>query len=35
MQSTDPGVMMPELGRSLSHTEGIALIKQWIREMKQ
>jgi uncharacterized repeat protein (TIGR03806 family) len=34
MQSTDPGVMMPELGRSLNHQEGIALIKQWIREME-
>jgi uncharacterized repeat protein (TIGR03806 family) len=32
--STDPGVMMPELGRSLAHGEGIALIRQWIREMK-
>jgi uncharacterized repeat protein (TIGR03806 family) len=34
MASTDPGVMMPELGRSLAHGEGIALIRQWIREMK-
>jgi uncharacterized repeat protein (TIGR03806 family) len=35
MQSTDPGVMMPELGRSLVHTEGIALVRQWIREMAE
>jgi uncharacterized repeat protein (TIGR03806 family) len=34
MQSTDPGVMMPELGRSMNHSEGIALIRSWIKEMK-
>ena len=33
MESMDPGVMMPELGRKLIHTEGIALIKQWIKSM--
>ncbi len=33
MESKDPGVMMPELGRSLSQKEAIALIKQWIKEM--
>jgi len=33
MESKDPGVMMPELGRSLSNKEAIALIKQWIKEM--
>jgi uncharacterized repeat protein (TIGR03806 family) len=32
--STDPGVMMPELGRSVAHDEGIQLIKDWINEMK-
>jgi uncharacterized repeat protein (TIGR03806 family) len=30
MESTDPGTMMPELGRSTAHREGIALIKSWI-----
>jgi hypothetical protein len=25
---------MPELGRSLAHQEGIALIKEWINKMK-
>jgi uncharacterized repeat protein (TIGR03806 family) len=30
MISTDPGVMMPELGRSLAHEEGNALIREWI-----
>ena len=33
MESSEPDEMMPELGRSLIHSEGIALIKQWIREM--
>lgn len=32
--SKDPGVMMPELGRSLVHEEGVALIKEWIKEMQ-
>ncbi|MEO9477856.1 MAG: SO2930 family diheme c-type cytochrome [Cyclobacteriaceae bacterium] len=31
--STDPGVMMPELGRKMNHDEGIALIREWIAEM--
>lgn len=31
MQSTEPDVAMPELGRSLVHKEGAALIEQWIR----
>ena len=30
LASTDPGAMMPELGRSLEHTEGVALIAEWI-----
>jgi uncharacterized repeat protein (TIGR03806 family) len=34
MQSADPGIMMPELGRTIIHKEGIELIKQWIRSMK-
>jgi hypothetical protein len=28
------GVMMPELGRSITHEEGVALVRQWIKEMK-
>lgn len=34
MQSLEPGVMMPELGRSLPHPEGIALIREWIAAME-
>jgi uncharacterized repeat protein (TIGR03806 family) len=33
INSTDPGVMMPELGRKLIHKEGLDLIRQWIKEM--
>lgn len=33
MQSVDPGVMMPELGRGLVHEEGVELIRQWIAAM--
>ena len=31
--STDPGAMMPELGRALSHDEGLALLRRWIAAM--
>jgi uncharacterized repeat protein (TIGR03806 family) len=34
MESDDPGIMMPELGRSVKHQEGIALIREWIAGMK-
>jgi uncharacterized repeat protein (TIGR03806 family) len=30
MQSREPGVMMPELGRALPHAEGIALVRAYI-----
>jgi uncharacterized repeat protein (TIGR03806 family) len=35
MKSTDPGVMMPELSRSLVHNEGVDLIREWIKGMKK
>lgn len=34
LESTNPAVMMPEVGRSLSHDEGVALIGDWITAMK-
>ena len=34
MQTNSPGERMPELGRSLVHQEGLALIKEWIDKMK-
>jgi len=33
MRSEEPDEMMPELGRSLIHAEGIELISRWIAEM--
>lgn len=33
MESDDPGIMMPEMGRKMVHKEGVALIKAWIRQM--
>jgi uncharacterized repeat protein (TIGR03806 family) len=33
MRSTDPGVMMPELGRQLVDERAAALIEQWIADM--
>lgn len=30
LSATEPGTMMPEIGRSTVHREGVALIKAWI-----
>lgn len=35
MNSTEPGTAMPELARTLVHKEGVALIVQWIDQMKK
>lgn len=34
MESTDPGVMMPEVGRKVVHREGVALVREWIASLK-
>jgi uncharacterized repeat protein (TIGR03806 family) len=34
METTDPGAMMPELGRAVTHEEGVALVAEWIAEME-
>ena len=34
MESTDPGVMMPELGRKLVHKKGVELVREWIKRME-
>jgi uncharacterized repeat protein (TIGR03806 family) len=34
MESTDPGEMMPEVGRKVVSQEGLALVKEWIKQMK-
>ena len=33
LNSTDPGIRMPVVGRSLAHKEGVALVTRWITEM--
>ena len=33
-ESTEPGVMMPELGRSLTDPEAVAMLRQWIAAMR-
>jgi len=35
LQSTDAGIMMPELGKRLIHTEGVELIREWIAAMPE
>jgi hypothetical protein len=32
--STDPGIMMPEIGRKSVHQEGLALLEQYIRSLE-
>lgn len=34
LQSLDPGIMMPEMGRRTVDAEGLALLSEWIKEMK-
>ena len=33
MESTDPGIAMPELGRATVHAEGVQLVRDWIDRM--
>jgi len=35
MNSTNPGAMMPEIGRRLVHQEGVDLIANWINQMDE
>ncbi|HQU52911.1 MAG TPA: SO2930 family diheme c-type cytochrome [Saprospiraceae bacterium] len=34
IQSIDPGVMMPELGRTMVHEEGVAVVREWIASLQ-
>jgi uncharacterized repeat protein (TIGR03806 family) len=34
LKSLDPGIAMPEVGRSMVHTEGVELLSRWIAEMQ-
>ncbi len=33
IESLEPGEMMPELGRKMTHEEGVKLIREWIAQM--
>ncbi len=33
MKSNEPGILMPEIGRTVQHTEAIALIEEWINSL--
>ncbi len=33
LESTDPSVMMPELGRSVVHHEGVEVLTRWIASL--
>jgi uncharacterized repeat protein (TIGR03806 family) len=33
MESTDPGVMMPEVARKVTHNEGVTLVRDWIKSL--
>ena len=35
MISLDPGVMMPESGRALSHQEAVEMVREWILLQKE
>ncbi len=35
MESTDPGILMPESGRKMVHKEGVVLIREWIESLKE
>lgn len=35
MSSTEPGIAMPELGRTINHDEGIALVREWIAALDE
>ena len=33
MESMDPGIMMPESGRALTHQEAVEMIREWITQL--
>jgi len=35
MISMDPGVMMPESGRALTHKEAVEMVREWIMLMEK
>ena len=35
MENSEPNIAMPEVGKTLIHEEGVALVKKWIKEMEE
>ena len=35
LNSLEPGISMPEVGRTTVHAEGVALLREWIAEMDE
>jgi len=35
MESREPGVMMPELGRSLVHSEGVDVVRAYVKQLEK
>lgn len=33
--TTDPGAMMPQIGRALTHIEGVDILREWIQSMEE
>ena len=33
IDNTEPGIMMPEIGRSINHNEGVDLISEYIKNL--
>ncbi len=33
MESMDPGIMMPESGRALTHQEAVEMVRDWIAQL--
>jgi hypothetical protein len=34
MESVDPSIMMPELGRSTVHAEGVEVLRRWVASLQ-
>ena len=34
MASDEPKIMMPEIGRTIAHKEGVELIREWLASLK-
>jgi hypothetical protein len=34
LESTAPKIMMPQIGRAVVHTEGVALLREWVTALQ-